>query len=264
MNRKYFMMAFVSLFTVVALCSCDKDEDEKKKDDPVVTDSTVVAGYTVTVTVENGNCFNSKIGIVKAYIDVDNADDVEVANAPYSNGGFTLKLQSTISEAYLYAWFEDEDDYLEGVTVSNPNVKIADMDDIDAYKSNDHVGYFYNELSDGWEMWYVYANENLSMTGNGEREEEENYDSNQDGDYDDEGDNQYIYTWKYKYNMHLRKGWNAIYYKETESDDVRGEEITTQAPASKIKWYFEEYSSSSESSVSPKIPSLITKLKARR
>jgi hypothetical protein len=218
--------------------------------------TSVVEDNTITVTVENGSSYNSKIDVVKAEIIVED-DDIEVS-APYSNGGFTLKLPEPISDVNLEAAFEDEDDYPEGVTVSNRNVKVAYLDEIEGYKSNNYIGDFYNESSDGWELEYIYSNGNVSVTGAGTEEYE--YDYNGDGEYEKE---------RYKYNMHLAKGWNIVYFKYIEKENNNYEyEVTTQAPASTIKWYFEDWSSYTpespdETAVTKKIPTFLSKRKAR-
>jgi hypothetical protein len=51
MKRNFLMMAFVSLFTVVALCSCNKDDDEKK-DEPKSAACEIVS-FVVNDTVWN-------------------------------------------------------------------------------------------------------------------------------------------------------------------------------------------------------------------
>jgi hypothetical protein len=215
----------------------------------------VVEDNIISVTVENGNSYNSKIDAVKVEIDVD-GENIEVS-APYSNGGFTLKLPTTISDANLEALGNDE--YFEGITVSDRNVKVGFINEIDAYKANNYVGCFYNESSDGWGIGYVYSNGNVSITGVGMEEYKE--DNNGDGDYDDAGE---LYKDIEKYNIHLKKGWNLYYFKSIERGNDNEFEVTSQAPENKIKWYFEEYLSyTSESSISKKVPALLSKRKVR-
>jgi hypothetical protein len=217
----------------------------------------------ITATVENGSSYNDKIAVVKATIYYDDDDkEKEIASAPYGNGGFTLNFPETLDDKYLG---NIEDDFLDGVTISDPNVKITFVYTIDAYMQDENVGFFYAvgvfyyESSDGWETQYLYSNGNVSITG--VETDEYKYDYNRDGDYDDEYDVAYKDT--YKYNVHLKKGWNILYGKETEKGNNEYD-ITTQAPSGTMKWYFEANEFyTPESSVSKKIHPLLTKRKAR-
>jgi hypothetical protein len=215
MKRHYFIMAFVSLFMVVALCSCDKDDDgdDKKDENP----TSVVENNTITAIVENGNSYNDKIDSVKlkTYIRVNGKEtQVELASASYSNGGFTLKLPATLSDAYLENAFEDMSD---GVTISDPNIRTFDDYYIYAYnESGEEIGGFEYRNTSGWDGFLCYANTDVSVTGI---------------DTDEHG--------VYNYNIHLKKGWNIGYEKFVEIDGKYVEENTTIAPSG-MKWYFDE------------------------
>jgi hypothetical protein len=237
MKRKNFMMAFVSLFTVVALCSCGKDDDGDEGDIP----TSEIADNTITATVENGSSYNNKIdSVIMSMNDYGDIKKSAVAIAPYSNGGFTLKLSATVSDTNLDP-FED-DDFSAGVKVSNPNVKTG-IAWIFAYnQSGENIGEFEYRTSDGnLESSLIYSNGDVSITGS---------ESYEDGEVEN-------------YSIHLKKGWNRVYFKESKINGKEVYESTTQAPSG-LKWYYEEYTPyTPESSVSKKVSTLLSKRKAR-
>ena len=107
--KKYLMMAFVSLFAVAALSSCDKGKDEKNDDDGGGT-NTVIVNNTITATVESGSSYSWNIETVKALVVTEDEHDpetgyhhvgYEAATSPYTNGGFTLNLSPTVNSSYL-------------------------------------------------------------------------------------------------------------------------------------------------------------------
>jgi hypothetical protein len=244
MKRNFFMMAFVSLFTVVALCSCSKDENE----DDDTGGNGVIQNNTINVIIENGAKYSSKIDSVKAGIDYRDSDRnhyyVTLASAPYNNIGFTLKLPESVSGQYLYSlayvWDYEE---IEGLTASNHSVKLGELE-LYAYKSNSNsaTGYFYYGTEDSELVgygWLTYADGDVSITGSYTENESNVY---YDGTYYDE----LKIIVKYN-NYHLKKGWNMDYERETKKTDNSIEyELTTQAPAG-AKWYFDDYSSYSTS-----------------
>jgi hypothetical protein len=128
MKRNFLMMAFVSLFTVVALCSCSKDEEEN--DDKGGNGNSGLQGNVLTVVVENGASYNSKIDLVKAVTEDRNSEHTLVST-PYNSGKFTLNLPASLDTQYL----ESLDEIPKGITVSNPNVKRG-WAVLDAYKSD--------------------------------------------------------------------------------------------------------------------------------
>jgi hypothetical protein len=254
MKRNFFMKAFVCMFTVVALSSCNKDDDEKEEA------KSGAIGNTLTVTVENGNSYNSRIDTVKLTSWDRNDEDersVELARAVYTNGGFTINLPENLGSQYLSPLIEDEDDF-SGVTISNRNVKIGSPS-LDAYKSGNEVGVFYPATGTGesdWEGELTYADSDVSITGTGTR----NYSW-------ESGDVTYTETITVTYNVNLKKGWNIVY--EKGQGTVNGTTYTvigevTTAPAG-VKWYFysDDYDESSVSGSRAKTPFLSGKQKLR-
>jgi hypothetical protein len=193
------------------------DEDENGEEPNVeIPPPSVIANNTITATVENGNNYNGIIDtVIMSMIDYGDIRKAAVANAPYRNGGFTLRLQETVSDTYLVLF--EEDDFLDGVTVSNPDVKTG-IAWIFAYNySGEYLGEFIYRSSD-WGSSLMYSNVNVIITGT------ETY---EDGDVT-------------KYNLHLQKGWNRIYWKESKINGKSVFEETSQAPFG-MKWYFEEF-----------------------
>jgi hypothetical protein len=312
MKKNFLMMAFVSLFTIVALSSCEKNEKDTvevtevtldkttltlavdssetltatvKPDDKTVvwatSDSTKVtvtndgivtaiatgsatvtatAGgkyatckvtvidnsggidNTITAKVEAGSSLNGKIDTVEVVLgykkDNGNYGYYAVANAPYSNGGFTLQLPEDVSDTYLEAL----NDMPDGLNVSNPNVKIG-WTLIRAYEKGANVGRrFYlgtGITATDWRSQLIYSNGDVSMTGS----------------FTDEGDIS-------KYNVHLKKGWNIMYEKSTDKgNDAYEFEITTTAPSG-AKWYYEndysDYENKNENSSNGSISNTLT------
>jgi hypothetical protein len=90
MKRNFLMKVFICLFTVVALSSCDKDDDDEKAGSGAI-------GHTLTVAVEKGNSYNSRIDTVKLTA-WDRNDEygrsVEPAGAVYTNGGLRRPFPS--------------------------------------------------------------------------------------------------------------------------------------------------------------------------
>jgi hypothetical protein len=220
MKKNFKMMAFVCLFTVAALISCSKDDDNNGADSGAISN-------VLTVVVENGSNHNSMIDVVKLLAFGTNGEDV-LAESDYTDGRFTLNLPNPLGSQYLNP-VGDIAPY-SGITVSNRNVKIGDAA-LCAFKENEETGYFYT-ASGNWEGELVYVDGDVSITGTYSDTEEE------DG---------VTYTETIRYNMNLKKGWNIFYSKSTEDGNTETTEITTTVPAG-VKWYFYSYGSYSGSS----------------
>jgi hypothetical protein len=210
MKKKYLKMAFFCLFTVVALSSCNKDEDEGSIN-------------TITAVVENGSSYNALIDVVKLEVESSSSsyELKTLTDAEYKDGGFTIILPESVSSQYLELPFGDDDDIIpKGITVSNKNAKGASAYLI-AYKSNKLVGEFYLESGD-WSGGLIYIDSDVSITGTAT--ETETW----------EGE---TYTEKFNYSVNLKRGWNMVYTKITENSNNFVLEATTTAPSG-AKWYF--------------------------
>jgi hypothetical protein len=225
-------MAFVSLLAAATFCACSKDDDENNT-------STISGEYSVKV---EGDSHNSEIDTVRLVIYYDNGSYTrkEVCSEKYDKGKFTLDLSGDISNTYLVAIdesFDEDEDFPDGITVSNSKVKIGTAN-LEAYKWNssygsgysNYVGSFYHGTVE-WDGELVYANGDVSVTGSGEVEDDDDY-------------RERTYLSIYKYNMHLKKGWNIVYTKRTVVETAirvaNTYEITTQAPAGAV-WRFSKY-----------------------
>jgi hypothetical protein len=92
MKRNYLKMAFVSLFAVAALCSCNKDEDDNNDNGG----TGAIQNNAISIEVEDGASYSEKIDIVKL-----ECEGGTLANAPFNNGRFTLNLPASVSVQYL-------------------------------------------------------------------------------------------------------------------------------------------------------------------
>jgi hypothetical protein len=223
-KRKFLMKVFICLFTVVALCSCSKDDDEN--------DNAQIP-YNTFIDVENGASYNEKIDVAKAEIYLGSSNNyVTLASATYENGGFTLDLPESVSAQYLEG-IGFAGSVPQGLTVSNLNVKTGWVD-LDAYKSDTKTGYFYHGTGD-WEGGFVYFDSDCNMTGS--------YTNTYTY-------SEITYTDKETYNVHGKRGWNMVYLKSTNKGNYTYEyEYTTAAPAG-AKWYFYDEQSSVSGSLS--------------
>jgi hypothetical protein len=207
MKSKFLFVALTSLLTMTVFNSCEKEDDDDTGGGGVINNN------TITAKVENGSDYNGEINLVKALIVTGERRNPqtghyewtghEVGSSSYSNGGFTLKLLESVDDRYLQP---GTDELPEGLTISNPDVKIGFVTIVAYDESGAEIGSF--ELySEDYEGILLYADGNVSVTGSSA--------------YDDER----------TYNLQLKKGWNTVYV-------VGDDEATTQTP-SRLKWYFD-------------------------
>jgi hypothetical protein len=227
MKRNFLMKAFVCLFTVVALCSCSKDDDEENGNTQIP--------YNTFIAVENGASYNGKIDVVK--VDINN--DHIFYSTQYENGGFKLELPEKVSDPdYFYNPTNILlDDCSGDVVISNPNVNIF-YAYLKAYRLNDkvyggeeYVGSFHHGTEKEEKKWYGYSDGDLVYSDS---------ECNIIGTCSTITNYPYIgYTYTYNYNVHLKEGWNMEYWKETRKENESIIEITTQVPAG-AKWYLDK------------------------
>jgi hypothetical protein len=203
MKKRFFRTAFVCLFAVVALCSCNKDDNNGNNGS-----TSVIVNNTITATVEYGSSYKDKVDSVIAIIDGNN---YKTANSVYNDGKFTLKLLSPIGDTLLGKFFNDS--IPAGVIESDTTVKTGDVH-IHAHKAGKRSGTFYHGTTE-WTSRLVYSNKNVTITGSTTRDDKHTE----------------------KYDVNLKKGWNIVYEKDIDKGDS---EITTQMPDN-AKWYYEDY-----------------------
>ncbi|MDR1680341.1 MAG: hypothetical protein LBS12_00955 [Prevotellaceae bacterium] len=217
MKKNFLMTALVSLFTVVAISSCNKDDDDDDQGGGI--------DNTITATVENGSSLNGKIDLVEVVVYRENGISHAVASAPYSNGGFTLTLPETVGDMYLDAF----EDMPVTMTVSDYNVKTSQAD-IRASKAGVKTGWFYHGTPE-WAGILIYSTGDVSVTGTST--DTYTYDANEDGVNE-------TYTEIWKYDVQLKKGWNMMYIKEIEKGNNTIECENNSIVPSGAKWYYEE------------------------
>jgi hypothetical protein len=147
-----------------------------------------------------------------ASLDIDsvnlNLGSCVAYSAAYANGEFTLDFPS-VDDKHLAMRITNG--IPDGVTVSNANVKVEDAY-LPAYKSGNEVGSFLYGTAE-WQGFLMYANGDVNLTGTGASEGQ-----------------------TYIFNVKLKKGWNFVYSKDTETTY----ELTTQAPAG-AAWSYDSY-----------------------
>ena len=192
-----------------------------KEDDPETSSIT-----SISVTVENGSAFASKIEDVMALLTDENA---MVKTVKYGNGVFTIDLPATVNESYL----KNVDGGYPALKISNKKVKGVSIN-IDAFQSGVCVGNFYHAKNSGiqTEALFVYVDGDVKITGS---------DSFTIINRDPYGSLLGEHTYNTTYNVSLKKGWNIIYFTETHSGPgfktSTTETITTNVPDG-MKWYF--------------------------
>ena len=193
---------------VMMLVSCNKDDDG-------LSTSTITS---ITANVEGGSALNDLIDEVKLVTWNNSGDDVVLATAKFSNGGFKIVLPETVPSNVLSSFNEDYLD--EDIKVSNMNVETT-YAELHAYNENgDRIGFFYyykeNATTDV-EMDLVYANGDVNITGKITDE------------YGTE-------TW----SVYLKKGWNQVFYIDKELPNDKWEDSVTTTSQSGMKWFFDD------------------------
>jgi hypothetical protein len=159
----------VATLLCLSLASCNKDDQDDDDDNP--------EGYLITATIANGN---SDIALVKAQVD----DDVVLATAKYSKGGFTISLPNP-SSRYLeefydntyacttdfYAYDDDDDPLgqLLYAKVSSSGLITLGLylyigDDLEMYASDEGIT-FDLSCTKGWNLLYIISSDPDLETG---------------------------------------------------------------------------------------------------
>ncbi|MDR1416422.1 MAG: hypothetical protein LBJ57_03250 [Prevotellaceae bacterium] len=167
----------------------------------------MIQNNAINIAVENGESYSGKVDTVTLEVFLNNDAHVLVS-VPYGSGKFTLKLPASLNAQYL-----DAISLPQGVTTSNPDVKIATTA-LYAYKSGAVAGRLYQQ-AENESGKIVYVDGDVSITGSCEE-------TNEDGE-----------KVTFKYNQQLKKGWNMVY--TISHVEAKTKEITTQTPAV-VKW----------------------------
>jgi len=239
--KKHFTFFYVALIVAtLSFVACNKDSDGGGKPGGGGGGGGDTNGLTITATgVKNSS---GAIKTVRAYAwwetDVDDGVDI-IAEAPYQNNGFSLKLPATLANKYL--WELGGLEYI--FNVSDKNAKMLFFDEIYGCDiDNDEIGDFWctSDWSNGedyavhYTSW-IYVDRNVTIKG----ELKDSY-------YDDYELIEYESI--QKLDLNLNKGWNVVYdsYTGIYDDPLRKYtetySLTTQKPSGvNYQWYFEEY-----------------------
>lgn len=171
--------------TSAVFFSCDKDDDGGGIGDG--------NGTKITATNISGISADAK----KVGLSVELS-----ARTSLTNNGFALNLPTTLDDKYLELVTEDYE--IEGVKISNREAKIYYLEDLDVYDEDDiHLGYLFLEEDRGDDYYctsWMYADRDVAIKGENIR-------------------TVYSTSRVRKYNLILKKGWNVIYERFTESNE---------------------------------------------
>ncbi|MCL2074682.1 MAG: hypothetical protein FWH18_12220 [Marinilabiliaceae bacterium] len=182
---------------------------------------------TITAKVENSGDYDDidEVWAVVYYDDGYNYYGESVADAKYSNGGFTIKLPSTVDEDLLEEIGEDDD-----LDISDPSAKGCNMD-LEARDDNgkwieDFVRYYVSGNDYSGKIIiaeYFYADKAVTIKGSDSWEED-------NGKYEE------------TINLSFKKGWNESFFVVDVSYNQNTDVLTvkyllTTAKQSGLKWY---------------------------
>ena len=194
----------------IVLFGCDKEDDDNKNDqdgEGAVTE--------ITVKFENASDVSdiSKVKLIMP--DYTATGGVIVATADFKNGSCTLNLPETVDAKCL----RPINGLWGNVTISNNNANISEGVDIIGFNSQDEmISYFYCEKNEGNVfsiVYYAYADSDVNVSGNAI----DNKDPNNVG----------------VFSLFLKKGWNAVYEKITETTQNGETSYHTECTSSPIK-----------------------------
>ena len=209
-------------FIIAVFNSCNKDDNNNSSS----------GGNASKITATNIINGSTRIVSVKAIAYGYDWNEEAIAQAPYKDNGFALELPAVLPDKYLEL---APDDFPSWATISDDNAKVYELADIFAYnESEDEIGCFLliqaTLVSEYVTFWY-YADRDITIKG----EDKDIY-----GYYENID----------KYDLKLKKGWNVVYFRYTESYDkstdreVETYSITSQKPSNiNFTWYFERYHS---------------------
>jgi len=155
---------------------------------------------------------------------------VEIATAPFKNGGFKITLpKEKIDQRLLEPMdFKGMEDYLSiKLNISNKDVKGTGVYEFVAYKNNSPVGYFecyyWSPDADGY-VEYVFVDGNCKISGSYSETEEWGGKT---------------YKYEFTIDLDLKKGWNTVYQYYMKVGNTEVEKITTKKPDFDFTWYYD-------------------------
>lgn len=219
--KRFFYAAFMPLMFASVFISCDKDDD-----------SGVDNSNPSKITASNVVSSSSKIATVVAELPWKTGTYdygwSAIADAPYKNNGFTMKLPETLAAKYL---FSISDNIPSEITISDKTAKTAELSSFKVLDNNDNeIGeIIYASMdneSNGVLVSWVYVDKDVTING-------------QYNEIDGDDEDIRIYN-----NCTLKKGWNIAYQRITRTYKSAGRIKThthsIQKPSgANLKWYFE-------------------------
>jgi len=205
-------------FAIINFISCNNEPDEPKEQTPDIHPAETITEIRAE-RVLGGSTTDVETIKLYGWSDFERNFDV-IAQAPFINGGFTLKLPETLADEYLFLLSQDAP---ETVTISDRNAMVY-SEFLEAYNKNGKfVGYIgfigidYNRPTYYEAVWF-YADGDFYFTGKHEQ---------------------------MTFNVSLKKGWNVIYFVFDFVDET--ELLTSTPPPADIRmrWHFEPSESKS-------------------
>ena len=137
----------------------------------------------------------------------------ELVSVDYKNGNLQLNFPAIISDEYLgeYFWYNSENIIPEGVTISEPKVKVVLICLIAYNREENHIGYFLLDNGEWWSAEYIYANRGFTVKGTSKH--------------------------GLVFDCTFKKGWNIRYFNPLENN-YQGK-FTTKKPLNvNFKWRY--------------------------
>lgn len=241
----------LAAIVVAVITSCDKvDKNESAE------------GITVSGTLEFSERYDEITTVEVSVLEQPNEDNSPIffsrailARGPYSNGDFSIKLPEKVDDKYLIripyskkgfeSYFEVSGESVKTVTlffsITTFDEEMAKIVDEKNKEGNGVYGYLYKEFPlvymkkddiSTTEGGYCYADRNFSITGSITIQDEGSLEWSTET---------FMIEKTVAYSMHLKQGWNIVYYTQTEymetpDKQIRKTESTTN-PVSGLKWY---------------------------
>ena len=189
MNKSFFYSIVAVL--IIFFVACKKDEPETHECPPEIEDKNIAV-------------INAQISTFK------------LASLKYENDSLEfdeLKLSAIVPNEYLreYFWHNSSNLIPEGVTISDPHVKVGYISVIACNSAGSHIGYFDLNNGNWWYAEYIYADRDFTIKGNSKQ--------------------------GLVFDCYFEKGWNIRYYTPVEKD-----KYTTQKPLNeKFDWCYGEF-----------------------
>jgi len=236
MTKKMRTILFSTTMIAFLFTGCGKEPNNPDDTTPTIKDG------KLTAKVVNGNDYNSIVsrvvlGVLDYNYEIGERNFVEFASGNYANGGFTITLPQTVDNKYLRPFTEmflgRDDDYF---TIECDDITISDVNALSSLGNSLNISGF-DANGEGFDFLICAKIDNNSMMCSA-------MPIYVDRDVTITGEYSYSYE-EHKqtitFSLSLKKGWNMVYAKSTETFTEIGrenrDELSTKA-ISGLKWYF--------------------------